>query len=52
MEVRDITHSHEASTKVHVFMCMQPIYIFSPLYCQDTATCIQPVHSAVTHSLL
>ena len=61
MQVRNITHSHEASTKFCVFMSMQPVYIdlvHRPTSgcsevchaCQDTA--IQPLCSAVTQPSL
>jgi len=43
MEVRNITRSHEASTKVHVFMSTQPV-------CIDLAHCLTSGCSEVCHA--
>ena len=58
MEVRVITHSREASTKVHVFMSTQPVFIhlvhrptsgmLRGKSCMSGYSYIQPVGSAVT----
>ena len=61
MEVCNITHIYEASTKFYVFMSMKPVYVdlvHRPSSgcsevchaCQDTA--IQPLRSAVTQPSL